>query len=106
MSHLRQPKIQNLYTPIACYEDVFRLQVAMDYSLVVRLRKPDTNLGCVIGGLTDRHSSRKQALPQSLAFQKFHHDVGKALMLAKIVNRQNVGMIQGRDRLRFLPKSP
>ncbi len=38
---------------------------------------------------------------ESCAFQALHGDEGAALMFADVVDGANVGMIQGRSRLRF-----
>src|SRR6516162_3713617 len=48
-----------------------------------------------------RMVSADNPLTQGLPFQKLHGNEGLALVLTDIVNRANVGMIEGRGRLRF-----
>ncbi len=42
---------------------------------------------------------------QRLAIQKFHGDERAPILLADVVNRANVGMIQGRSRPCFAPET-
>ena len=42
---------------------------------------------------------------QRVAFQQFHHDVGLAILLADIMNRAYIGMIQRRGSPRFALES-
>ena len=74
--------------------------------LVVRRRQPARDLLRELGRLPRRQCSGIQPPAQRLALQKLRDEIRRAVMLAKIMNRQNVGMIQRRDRLRLLLKAP
>ena len=51
------------------------------------------------------HRAAGDAVLERLAVQKFHGDEGFARLLADVVNRADVGMIQGGRGLGFAPKA-
>ncbi len=83
------------------HEEVRRLDVAMNNSLGMR----------GVQGIGNLHGQRKQRLDfqrppadpvlERRAFQIFHGDKGFSILLADIVNRADVGMVQGGSSLRF-----
>ena len=87
--------------PALGHEEVRRLDVAMNNSPGVRGVK----------GIGDLHRQRKQELDfkrphadlvlERRAFQIFHGDKGFSILLADIVNRADVWMVQGGSSLRF-----
>src|SRR5271154_6324290 len=104
MGQLRQTEVKNLHAPVASDENVFRLQIAVDDSLVMCRSETARDLLGSFNRLAQRHSA--QPVAQSLPFKKLRHQVRRALMLAKIVNGEDVGMIQRGDGLRLLLEAP
>jgi hypothetical protein len=90
----RQAKIQDFDPPIARDEEVFRLQVAVDDSFLVRRRQPVRNLLRALDGATGRQSSACQFLAQRRAFQQFGGDVVRRTFSADVKNGENVGMVE------------
>src|ERR1700733_4703062 len=64
------------------------------------------DLNAVVDYFSDWQWATFQLLPQGLALQQFGNQIGCAFECAKAVNSKNVGMVQGRGRLRLLLKSP
>ena len=65
---LGQAEIQNLGPAVACDEDIFRLQITMNDSLLVCRSQAVRNLQCVVDGFALRHSLRSHQLAQRCAF--------------------------------------
>jgi hypothetical protein len=103
---LRQAKIQNLHSPVARDKNIFRLQVAVNDALVVRRCQSSRHLLCELGRLSRRQRTGIQPSTQGFAFQKLRDQIRRTFVLAKIMNRQNVGMIQRRYRPRLLLEPP
>ena len=80
----------------------------MNNPFLMRRRYSARNLLRILARLAHRQRPRTQPLAQRLAFQKFRDDIRRAIVLAKIMNRQDVGMIERRNRLRLLlePQHP
>ena len=103
--HFRQPEVQNLRVPALGDEDIGGLDVAMDDALGVgRVQR--------VGDLdsSDSNASVSSGLPgdamlQSFAIQELHGDERLAVLLADLVNRADIGMIQRRSCLCFTPKA-
>ena len=74
----------------------------MNDALVVRRRQSLRNLRGIVGGLARRQGAVVELRAQAAAFEQLGNDEGRAVLLADIVNGKNVGMIQRRDRARFL----
>jgi hypothetical protein len=55
----------------------------------------------VLDGLARRKGSRRESLAQGFALQKLHHDVGRALLRADVVDRGHVGVVQAPGGLRL-----
>ena len=47
----------------------------------------------------------QQPVGQCLSFQKFHHQKVDSILVPYVVQRADVGMVQGRDRARFAVES-
>src|SRR5580658_389798 len=77
----------------------------MNYSLIVCGGQAIHQLHRQLDGFARRHSGRRNALAQSLAFQQFGNDEMNAIHIAHIVNRNDIGMVQGSHRPRFLLES-
>ncbi len=113
-SELGQAEIEDLHAPVGGDEQVLRLQVAMHDALFVRTRQAVSNLDRVIDGLADRESSgrarrttrsrpSREPLAQRLSFEQLRDDVGRPVVRADVVDREDVGMVQrgGRPCLLF-----
>ena len=99
--HFRQSKVQNLGVPSFAHKDVRWLYVAVDDSLGMgRIQR----VGNVNG---DGHKNFRfewtpgDAVRKRRAVQKLHHDERLAFLLADLVNRADVGVIQGRRGTSF-----
>ena len=96
----RDAEIEDLGHPVVQDEDVARLDVAMDDALLVGVRE----------AVADLHHQRQLALEghvpalgddllQLLAFQVLHDDEQAPLVLAQVVDRDDVGMAELRAGL-------
>src|SRR5579862_284272 len=54
------------------------------------------NLGTAFNALAQRKGSAFQALAQSLSFQQFGYKIRRSLILAQLVDSQNIGMVERR----------
>jgi hypothetical protein len=72
-------------------------------SLFVRGRQPARDLLRVVDSLArGRERTIAQAVAQRFAFEQLGNDIRRAVGLANVVNRKNVGMVQRGRRARFL----
>src|SRR5262245_34369333 len=74
----------------------------MHDAFVVRRRESVTDLDRVLDRFTYRHRAATETLTECFALQQLRHDIWRAIVLADVMNRENVGMIQGRSSTRFL----
>ena len=81
--------------------DVAGLQIAVHHASAMRPLQPIADFGPVLQDLLHGQRPLAQTVRQSLAFQVFHHQVINPILMSNIVERADVGMIQGRDRARF-----
>ncbi len=95
-SQLRQPKIKNLCVIALRHKNVGRLDVPVNDSLSVRGVQCISNLNPELQQFFDVQRFARDALLQRVALQQFHHDVGLAILLANLMNRADVGMVQRR----------
>ena len=98
---LGEAEVENLDDSIPRQEDVFGLEVAMHHSPLVRRGEPLRDLKRVLERFAHRKVGGVQPLPQRLALQQLHHRIRDSPLLANVVNREDVRVRQGRDRLRF-----
>jgi hypothetical protein len=96
-----QAEVEDLDVAVPADEEVLRLQVPVDDALLVRGGEAPSDLERVIHGLLLRDRSRVELPAQRLALQKLHDGVGDALLVAEVIDREDVRMGQGRDGLRF-----
>ena len=91
--------------PPLCYEDIRRLDVAMHDPFrmrsIQRIRHLNSQVHHSIGF---QRPSRDEVLERG-SFQIFHDNEGLAVFLANVVNGADVGMVQGRSRLRLALKT-
>src|SRR5207302_9098292 len=99
-----QTEIEHLNVAIVTNHDVLGLDVAMDNPCGMRRGERTANLNRDLQSLREVQS-RVTALPQSLSVNKLRGDETRTPSDANFVNRENVRMIQGRSRPRFLNES-
>src|ERR1035441_7965828 len=104
--HLCQPEVEHLQPPIFGDEYVFRFQVAMHHAFVMRCGKPLGELRRIFDRLPLRHRGVVHFFAQGLTVEKLADHIRRSLVLPDVVHAENVGMIQRRDRARFLLEAP
>ena len=77
----------------------------MDDAFLMRCRQASRRLLRVIPGFPRRERPGAHSFAESLALQHLRHDVHRPIVLAKIMNSQNVGMVERRRGLRLLAES-
>jgi hypothetical protein len=101
-TQFRDAEIEDLGAAIARQEDVVRLQIAMDDSLLVRRGQSVRDLQRGIDGAPRWQRTAFQPLAQRHAFEQLADDVRRPTLVADVVNRQQVGMIEHPGRARLL----
>ena len=99
---LREAEVEDLHAPVVGDEQVLGLQVAMDDALVVRGREAVGDLHGVVDGLAHRQRARAEPIAQRLALEQLRDDVRRAVLLADVVDGEDVRMIERGGRLRLL----
>jgi hypothetical protein len=97
----RETEVENLHATVGGDEDVLGFQVAMDNPLVMSRRQPVGDRRREIDGLEERQGTLRQAGSKRVAGQQLGDDVGSAAIVADVIERQDVGMRERRDRLGF-----
>jgi hypothetical protein len=92
---LRKPEVEQL-DALLRHQDVGRLQVAMDDPLLVRGVERVADLDARLDGLIEGHRPG-----DGLAVDELHHEVAAAVVLADVVQRADVRVVERRDRLRL-----
>jgi len=80
------------------------LQIAMDDAAAMRLVQGIDDLDGVRQRLLDRHRPPRETLLQRLTFDVLHHQVLDAILLADVVDRADVWVVEARDDLGFTPE--
>src|ERR1019366_9983614 len=81
-------------------------QIAVHDSLVVRGSESVRDAERILYGAPHRERAGLQRFPQRLPFEQLADQERRSFVLAEVVNRENVGMIQRGNGLRFLLKTP
>src|SRR6266545_778068 len=97
-----QAKIENLYAIVFSDKEVVGFEIAVDDSLAMRSGETARYLSCAVDGFARGKRAVIQNTPQSLTFEQFRNDIGRAIVSADIVNGEDVGMIQCPGGLRLL----
>ncbi len=82
-------------------EEILGLQIPVDDALLMGRGEALGDLERVVHGLLLRNRTGVELPAQRLAFQKLHDGVRDAVLVAEVVNREDVGMRERRDRLRL-----
>ena len=77
----------------------------MNHTTAMRAFQTLADIGPVLQNLRNRKRAFGQTIGQSFTFQKFHDQVVGSILMANIVERANVGMVQGGDGSRFSVES-
>ena len=82
-------------------EDVLRLQIAVDDALLVRGGEAAHDLEAVLNRLACGQGTGRHPRAQRVAVEQFRDRVRDAGVRSEVVNREDVGMRERRDRLGF-----
>src|SRR6266446_2274015 len=91
---LRNPKVEHFRVSVRPEHDVLRLDVAMDNAGFVGGGERTRHLDRDVNSFTQLHSTAHQTLKQCLAFDQFTGYIMSRVILADLVNRQDVWMIE------------
>ena len=94
----RQAEVKNLDLPAAHHADILRFEIAMDDVPGVGGREAMGNLYAEVDGLPDRQRAVDQHLSQRTSVEEFHDGVHRLTIPLEVVNGQDVGMRNRRDR--------
>ena len=98
---LRQSEVEDLHGAIGPDFDIGWLQIAMDDALLVRRFEGGPDLPADAHRLVDRNRSLGDAIRQGRPFDELEDERCLPLRILESVNGGDVGMIQGREDLRF-----
>ncbi len=91
--------------PVAGQKHVFRFEIPVHDSLVVRRGETRRDLSADLRGLAGREGSGREPLAQRLPLQEFHHGEGRALVDAEIMDGEDIRMGERGHCLRFALES-
>jgi hypothetical protein len=93
--HVRDAKIRDLRAPVRRYHDVGGFDVAVRDFEALREVEPVGDLRHQIGDGGNRQPRCfAQNLLQRTAFEQFHRDISNAILLAYVVDRNDVGVVE------------
>src|SRR5206468_5640268 len=95
-THLRQTKIQNLRVSTLGNKNVCRLNVSVNNALGMRRVQRVRDLNSEVEQPFQLERAPKSQFAERLPFHVLHGDERTTLVLADLVNRTNVGMVQSR----------
>jgi hypothetical protein len=104
-SDFGQAEIENFGAPALGHENILRLDIAVNDAFGVCRIQRVGDLDGQWQQLVEFHCPPINRMLERLSFQKLHGDEGAVVLLADVVNRANIRMIQGRSGLRFALKS-
>ncbi len=97
----RQAEVEDLDAPVGGHEEVLGFQVPMDDSPLVRRCESEGDLPRDLERLALRKRAFLETLSKRLPLEQLHDCVGDAVGGADVVDRQDVRMREGGDRLRL-----
>jgi len=95
-THFGQSEVENFGVTAIGDEEISRLYIAMDNSLVVRGIKGVGNFDAEIEQRLEFKPASEDGLTKSLSLEILHGYKGTALVLANLVDGVDIGMIQRR----------
>jgi hypothetical protein len=105
LNKLGETEVQNFDPAVFGDENIFGLQVAMDDALFVRAGHTLRDLHAVLDGFALRQRAAFHNGAQALAFEQLGNEKGRAILLADVKNREDIGVIQRGDRAGFQLKT-
>ncbi len=102
LRQLRETEVEDLDAAVFGDEQVFGFQVAVHDPLFVRRRQAARDLDRVVRGLAHRQRPARHSRPKRFALEQLLHDVGRALVLAELVDGGDVRVVQPARGLRLL----
>ena len=103
LGQFRQPEVENLDVAVLRDHQVLGLQIPVHDPGRMGLGETVGGLhGDVEKPLRRERLPRRQELAKGLSVHELHRDVGGSLGFADVVDRQDVRVVQGRGRARFL----
>ena len=102
LAQFRQPEIEDLRVPLGHDDHVFRLDVAMDHTALVRRADRRGDLRPNIEDIGDGHRPPRQTITQRLALDQLHGDETEIVLRPDFVDVRDIRVVKGRRRLRFL----
>jgi hypothetical protein len=99
---LGQSEVQNLDPIVRGDEQILGLEIAMGDSLLVRRRKSPRHGDGIADRLSHRDGSGQQPLPQCGSVQKLRHDERRIALCADVVDREDIGVVEGSGGAGFL----
>ena len=91
---LRQAEVEQFRALLVVDDDVRRFDVAVHDALGVCRGQRVGELDADVEHVGDAQRPASDAVAQRLALQQFHHEVGRALVHADVVNRADAGMAE------------
>ena len=98
---LGEAEIEDLDDAVRRQDHVFGLQVAVDDAPRVRGGEPLGDLAGDLEGLGEGRPASVEELPQGLALEELHRQVRPPGVLADVVDRDDVRVVEGRGRARL-----
>ena len=92
--NLRQPEIRHLHAAAPVEQEIFRLDIAVDDTLVMGELEGITNLGHDGQRFPRGDAPGVEQLPQIHAIHKFHEEKVEAIRAAKFVDSDDTGMVE------------
>jgi hypothetical protein len=96
-----EAEVEDLHPPVRRDEQVLRLEVAVDDALVVRRRQAARHLGRVLDGLPLGQRPGREPSSQSLPFEELGDGERSAVLLAEVVDREDIRVREHSDGLRL-----
>ena len=93
-SELRDAEVENLHAAVSRDEQVLRLEIAVDDAALVRGGKTPRDLNGVVGSASSWQWRASQLLAQGRSFEQLADDVRRAVVVAYVMNHEDVRVIQ------------
>ena len=105
---LGQPEVQNLHATLAGKQNVARLEIPMDNPGAMRRGQALGDLHCDVDCFSRAQRAAIDRDAQSLALDQLGDNPISAVLVADVVNRNDIGMVQGAGRtgLPFKARNP
>jgi hypothetical protein len=100
-----ETEVQDLGAAFAGDENIVRLQIAMDDVAFVRRGQATRDLRAELDGLAQRKGAAFERGPERLSLEQLGYHELQGALHADVVDREDVGVIEGRCRASFLSES-